>query len=157
MFSRTFKLLALAGSFGLTATPQAGAKPKTPAKKAAPKAPTGVQWQPNYKTAIALGKRTGKPVFVDIYATWCGPCKMLDEFTYSDPRFIKESRNWVMVKVDAEKNRENMALAIRLGVEAYPTMALLSPKGKHITSYSGYWDAPSIVRELKANYKKVKG
>jgi hypothetical protein len=36
-------------------------------------------------------------------------------------------------------------------------MALLSPKGKHITSYSGYWDAPSIVRELKANYKKVKG
>lgn len=153
MYQRTLQILALAGGLCLAAAPQAWAKPKAAVKKA----PAGIQWQRDYKAALAAAKKTDKPIFVDIFTTWCGPCKMLDEFTYPDQRFIKESRNWVMVKVDAEKNRENMKLAADLGVTGYPTMALLNPKGKQVTALSGYWDAPSLARELKANYKKVKG
>ena len=53
-----------------------------PAKKQQSK--TQVNWQPSYWAAQKEARRSGKPLFIDFYTDWCGPCKYLDETTYRD-------------------------------------------------------------------------
>jgi protein disulfide-isomerase len=128
--------------------------PAAPAKK---KAGATVKWHPNYTTALAEAKRTGKPVFIDFYTTWCGPCKFLDEVTYKDAKFVAESKNWIMVKIDAEKNKTNVQLAQKFKVEGYPTMVFLKPNGKEADRAVGGYPASMLVPKMEKAAEKALG
>ncbi len=53
--------------------------------------------------AQAQAKKVPKPLMIDVYTTWCGPCKMLDARTFSDPRLAEYvNRNFYPVKFNAE-------------------------------------------------------
>ncbi|HEU0136308.1 MAG TPA: thioredoxin family protein, partial [Flavobacterium sp.] len=39
--------------------------------------------------ALAAQKKVAKPIFMDVYTDWCGPCKMLDKNTFNNPEFAK--------------------------------------------------------------------
>lgn len=106
-----------------------------------PFAPGGV------KQACALAKKTHRIVLIDFYTTWCGPCKNLDRFTWSDPKV----RRWLVQKavcrkIDAEKET---ALAKQYKIDAYPTILLLKPNGKEIDRLVGYRDPQSFLAEAK--------
>lgn len=84
----------------------------------------------SWKEALAKSKKENKPVFVDIYATWCGPCKMMSRlvFTQKDVgEFYNE--NFINVKVDAEKG-EGRAIARKYNVRAYPTLLYVDGDGQ---------------------------
>ncbi|MEO8591107.1 MAG: thioredoxin fold domain-containing protein [Flavobacteriales bacterium] len=54
---------------------------QTPAK--APE--KGIKWV-TIEEAQTLAKKAPKPILVDVHTSWCGPCKMLEAKTFSDPR-----------------------------------------------------------------------
>ncbi len=61
-----------------------------------------IQWL-SVEDAQAKAKKTPKPLFVDVYTNWCGPCKMLDRNTFSDPKLADYvNKNFYPVKFNAE-------------------------------------------------------
>jgi thiol:disulfide interchange protein len=142
-------LLALLATPTLTTQIEAA-----PAKK---KTKVAAQWRPSYAAALAEAKKTGKPIFVDFFTTWCGPCKYLDAVTYKDPKFVAASKNWILVKVDAEKNAANIKLAEKYRVEGYPTILFLKPNGKEVGRSVGIDPAKPLVAEMKKVAVKAAG
>ncbi len=106
-----------------------------------------IQWQPTFESALAAAKRTKKPIMVDFYATWCGPCKLLDSKVYSNAKVVAASRSWINVKVDGEKRADLMK---KYGVTGFPTVAFLYPTGKVSKMQAGL----AIPREAQNDMNK---
>ena len=106
-----------------------------------------IAWVTDFDKALAQAKQENKPVLVDFYADWCGPCKMMDKQTYTDAAVISEMNNWINVKIDVDKNE---ALSKRYDISAIPTTVLLSPDGKTISSKTGFIGASEYAAMIKS-------
>jgi uncharacterized protein YyaL (SSP411 family) len=108
---------------------------------------TGVQFiEENWTTALQKAKSQNKLVFLDIYATWCGPCKMLKQYTFSDTsvgNFF--NRNFVNVSVDGEKG-VGPQLAQQFSIEGYPSLIITDAEGKPVLVTAGYMPAQELLR-----------
>ena len=62
--------------------------------------------------------KSDKPVFVDFYATWCGPCKMMSPIL---EQLSEEKQDVVFAKVDVDDAER---LAILYGISSIPCMIL---------------------------------
>lgn len=68
----------------------------------------------------ALADAGDKPVFVDFFATWCGPCKIASPVV--DKLAGEYADSAVIAKVDVDENHE---LSARYGVMSIPTVVVL--------------------------------
>ncbi|MBS4041330.1 MAG: thioredoxin [Flavobacteriales bacterium] len=86
-----------------------------------------------------------KPVLVDFFATWCGPCQMLSPIL----KEVKDSlgEDVSIIKIDVDKNQ---ALAAQYQVRGVPTM-LLFQKGKTLWRQSGVLSKQQIIQAIKNN------
>jgi thioredoxin len=105
-----------------------------------------IVWLTDLDQAVAEAKKQNKPVIVDFWATWCGPCKMMEESTWPDPKVIAASAGYIMVKQDVDKNQ---ATADKYKVEGVPTLIFLSPDGKETHRQVGAVSAAELVQMMK--------
>ncbi len=92
----------------------------------------------NWSKALQEAKKQNKLVFLDAYASWCGPCKLLKRNTFTDKgagEFF--NRNFINVAIDMEKG-EGPALLQKFGVSAYPTLIIADAYGNSVTYTEGY-------------------
>ena len=84
-----------------------------------------------------------KPVLVDFYAEWCGPCKMMK------PRLLdvaeRIGNEAQIIKVDIDKEKE---LAERYRIQSVPTLIIFK-KGKQLWRQSGIISANALIKLLK--------
>ncbi|HBG17836.1 MAG TPA: cytochrome C biogenesis protein [Desulfobulbaceae bacterium] len=92
----------------------------------------GVAWQPYDEKILQEAKNMKKPVIIDFYATWCTPCRELEEVTFHNAAVVKEAgSDFVMVKVDVTKggNPLHERLLQQYGVKGVPTVVFLDVSG----------------------------
>lgn len=97
----------------------------------------------------------GKLLFVDVYATWCGPCKMMDRDVYTDPDVARYmNAHFVNVRMDGETPfGRKYAAANQL--EGYPSMFIFAPDGEDVGKIVGFRPAVELltaVTGMKENY-----
>jgi len=99
----------------------------------------GIQFfKGTFQEALEKAKAENKPIFLDIYATWCGPCKMLKKKTFSHKAVGDYyNQNFINIAVDGEtsKGRE---LAYKYSINGYPTLLILDFNGKKLTKQVGF-------------------
>lgn len=69
-----------------------------------------------------------KPILLDMTASWCTPCKKMDQETWPHPAVRDELRAWVLQQYDAEVG-EGEVLAQKFEVNSYPSLIVLAPDG----------------------------
>lgn len=85
----------------------------------------------------ALAKREKKNIFIDAYAEWCAPCKMMVKQVFSDQEVgAVFNKNFINVKIDMEK-AEGIDLAKSYKIYAYPTLLFIDAQGKEVHRYVG--------------------
>lgn len=91
-----------------------------------------------WKEAVAETQKQNKPIFLDIYASWCGPCKMLKWNTFSNNKVAEYyNSNFINVSFDGEK-AEGEELAAKLQISGYPSLCYFNKSGVPILYSTGY-------------------
>lgn len=99
----------------------------------------GVNWvtTTSLSEAIERAKEEDKLVFLDFYADWCTPCKMMDKDVFSDkPISQLFNDNFVNFKVNGEKGT-GPNLAVMFGIQVYPTLIWVDQRGRVLVRKEG--------------------
>lgn len=92
----------------------------------------------SYTEALAKAKLENKPVFLDVYASWCGPCKKLKKTTFKDEAVGEYfNKNFICVAIDGETEEGN-AILHKYNVRSYPTLIIADYEGNMRTKTTGF-------------------
>jgi len=110
-----------------------------------------LDWQPWDDAAFTRAVESGEPVIVDFFATWCAPCRELDEITFADPAVAAELESCTRFKVDLTKNNPaNDAIRARFGVRGVPTV-IVYRGGREAFRITGFEKPEAFLARLKGN------
>ncbi len=111
-------------------------------------------WSDSYQSVIELSRETDKPVFLDIYADWCGICKKLDKEIKNDPELMNLiENNLIPVQMNYDNHKEY--LENQFGVTSLPFVVIVDPKGMVIWKKVGFDDTDGLISELKDFIKSL--
>ncbi len=123
--------------------------------------------------ALAAQEKEPRKIIMDAYTVWCGPCKLLDKNTFTNPDLVNfVNENYYPVKFNAEGAEEinykgevysnpnhDPARATRrnsqhhfasaLGLQGYPSIVFFDEKGGFIQPIVGYFTAQQLEIYLK--------
>lgn len=128
-------------ALSLKAVRAGGIKPTPTHNKAA-----GIQFtEASWREILKKAKAEKKVIFLDAYASWCGPCKMLQKqvFTQKEVGDFYNSK-FINVKMDMEKG-EGPALAQVYPLEAYPTLLFIDGDGRVLKKFIGAPKAEELI------------
>lgn len=108
---------------------------------------TKFSWGHDYNAALAKARASGKKLFIDFETTWCGPCKTMDEWIWTDAEVAAAlNAGFIGVKLDGDIEK---ALVKQHKVSGYPTMVVLDSNGAEITRAVGYQSSKDMLALLR--------
>ena len=104
-----------------------------------------------FNEALIEAKKQDKLLFIDVYASWCIPCKQLKETTFKDEKVGSYfNSNFINVTVDAETN-EGKKFVEKYAVLGYPTLLIIDARGNLIARNVGIQSANRLISFGKEN------
>lgn len=107
---------------------------------------------------LQMAKTQNKLVFVDVYATWCVPCKQMDNEVYSDGQVgAYTDSNFVSLKVQMDSTVRDdshvKAWRAQSGIfkrftQAYPTLLFFNADGKLVDKQTGFQNKEKFLQNL---------
>ena len=94
-----------------------------------------INWVYNMASAQVLSLDQNKLIVLDFTASWCKPCKTMDEKLWSSEEMKELSKNFIFFKVDIDENRE---LALKYSINSIPNVIISNIAGDNLWSMVGY-------------------
>jgi thiol:disulfide interchange protein len=87
-------------------------------------------WYADLAQGLAAAEAERKPVLIDLWATWCKNCLVMDRTTLADPAVNQALSNYVKIKYQAEAPDQPPASTVmkRFGAIGLPTYVILKPQ-----------------------------
>lgn len=99
----------------------------------------------SYNEVLKKARDEKKPIFIDIYATWCGPCKMLKRNTFKDKDVSAYfNEHFINASFDGEDGDGDM-LAKKFAITGYPTLIFLDYNGNILKQATGYYPSDDFL------------
>lgn len=111
--------------------------------------------QVNFTDQILSEVDSKKPIFIDFYTDWCGPCKKLDRTTFQDTllsAYLNE--NFTCLKWNAEGERF-FELASFYQVNSYPTLLFLDKEHNVVNRIVGFRSSTKLLRSSEQVIKYI--
>lgn len=90
-----------------------------------------------------------KIIFVDMFATWCGPCKKMEAEVFNKDKVGQRyNESFVNYKVDIQ-SPEGSKIARLYNINAYPTYLFLKPNGEVLYRLEGVFTVDGMVEEAE--------
>lgn len=102
-----------------------------------------------FKEILEKAKKENKLVFLDAYASWCGPCKLMEKNVFPDEKVRNYfNSNFINAHFDMEKG-EGRDIAKKYQVYSYPTYLFLNGEGELAYKSFGYLEAEEFLNVAK--------
>ena len=113
-----------------------------------PSEPTGIKFfTGSWAEVLTEAKRLNKPLFLDIYTTWCPPCRRMAREAFPNPMVgAKFNDYFINYQVNAEVN-EGLELGKRYAVASYPTSLFIIPSGELVHRAVGYGGIKALLEQ----------
>ncbi|MBS1817493.1 MAG: thioredoxin family protein [Acidobacteria bacterium] len=87
-------------------------------------------WQPSLVDGLAQARRENKPVLIDMWATWCKNCLVMDKTTLEDPAVTAALAGYVKIKYQAEDPDDPRVAKVMqyMKTSGLPTYVIMKPK-----------------------------
>ena len=91
-------------------------------------------------------KKSNLPVVIDVFATWCGPCKMMAPVFEELSKELAEKYKLVKVNIDEERD-----IAIQYNVSSIPTFLFIKD-GSLVGKEMGYMSKDALMKKIESYF-----
>lgn len=107
-----------------------------------------IRWYKDLKEATEVAKKADLPMFIDFWADWCGPCKIMDAEVYTDAAVIRAfEEKAIGVRVHYDLQTE---LVRKYNVPAIPFLVFTNSYGTPLVYHRGLLEAEDLAKILQA-------
>ena len=101
-----------------------------------------IAWMTDLRSALYKASTEKKPVMIDFMATWCPPCKAMEDSTFNQPEVIERAGRFITLRIDVDRQPE-VAKKYKSNAQKYggigiPNILFLTPGEKEIAHPIGY-------------------
>lgn len=125
--------------------------------------PQGIDWERglSWEQVKQKAKQENKLIFIDAYATWCGPCKEMDKKVYPDmvvgevvnPKFVSIKLQMDKTPNDNEETKKWYPIIKEFGdkypIDGYPSFLFFDANGKLVHKALGYLNVSRFIELAK--------
>lgn len=105
-----------------------------------------VYWRDSWNAALAEAKQANHPIVLEFYMEGCPHCQRLHRETHAD-QAVATALNTRFIPVRLE-GRNHMDLVRQFNVTGAPTAIILSPEGKELHRFAGFYPPLEYLQEL---------
>lgn len=103
----------------------------------------------SFAKTLEQAKKENKLIFLDAFASWCGPCKLLDKNVFPKKEVGDYfNANFLNLHIDMEKG-EGIDIAKKYGIYSYPTLLFIDGDGKVAYKAAGYMSPQELISIAK--------
>ncbi len=104
----------------------------------------------SFDEALAASKQENKPVFIDFFTTWCGPCRKMSTQVFPQKE-VGDYMNATFIPLNLDAENEAPDLAQKYGIQAYPTYIIVDSEGKELARFTGAMEGAEFIDKLQAS------